>query len=224
MPSSLVWSITQDQDGYLWLGTDLGLLRFDGVRFVPADSLPGVKLEARPVRTVFAPKDGGVWIGFGDGSGVGRLVNGRFISYPPSSGVPARVVSLVEDHEGTLWAGGLVGLSRFRDGSWTPLPASSGLPAQASVFGVYEDSANTLWVSTSVGAFRRQPGVAQFEAVDIATRVYGFAEDATGKMWIAGREAVDAACGLRRSATVSGASRPIGTVASGENVGPAKVV
>jgi signal transduction histidine kinase/ligand-binding sensor domain-containing protein len=188
MPSSLVWAITQDRDGYLWLGTDLGLLRFDGVRFVALDQMPGITLDSKPVRALCAVRGGGLWIGFGDGGGLGRLVDGRLTTYPPSAGVPERVVAIVEDREGTIWAGGLMGLSRFRADHWERLSTAVGLPAKASVFGIYEDHLRSLWVSTSAGVFRRVPSTDRFEATDVATRVRSFAENGAGEMWVVGPE------------------------------------
>src|SRR5512132_1198434 len=56
-------SIAQTADGYLWLGTELGLVRFDGVRFVPWRPPAGQSLPSNHIRSLVAARDGTLWIG-----------------------------------------------------------------------------------------------------------------------------------------------------------------
>src|SRR5688572_2007762 len=80
-------NIAQSTEGYLWLTAAAALYRFDGVTFEriavePNDpDLPGT------VRSLFAPKDGGLWIGFSFG-GVAFLKDGKIKSYTHVDGVP----------------------------------------------------------------------------------------------------------------------------------------
>ena len=186
MPSSLVWAIAEDRDGYLWLRHRSRPAPLRGVRFVSrrlaARCRPRTPSGAHGLRPQRWWRLDRFWR---------RQGRRRLSSTAASPAIHHRAACRHESCRCSKITRARCGPAaswdfNFRDGSWTPLPASSGLPVQASVFGVYEDSANTLWVSTSVGAFRRQAGVAQFEAVEIATRVCGFAEDGAGKMWIVG--------------------------------------
>src|SRR5688572_19592654 len=71
LPPGDVFAIAQDVDGYLWLGTPSGLLRFDGSRFMawpPADA--GWTLPSGPVHAIVGSPDGSLWVGFGGGGGV----------------------------------------------------------------------------------------------------------------------------------------------------------
>src|ERR1700758_1197464 len=59
----IVSSIAQTPDGYLWLGTELGLLRFDGVRTVSWQPPAGQHLPSNFIRELLAARDGTLWIG-----------------------------------------------------------------------------------------------------------------------------------------------------------------
>ena len=58
VPLGTVYSIGQDRDGYLWIATDAGLLRFDGVRFTPWDSIGETPLPKGPVSALWVARDG----------------------------------------------------------------------------------------------------------------------------------------------------------------------
>ena len=73
------WSIAQTADGYLWIGGANGLLRFDGVRFVPWTPPPGKQLLSPAVARVLAARDGGLWIG--TMRGLSRWTNQDLINY-----------------------------------------------------------------------------------------------------------------------------------------------
>jgi signal transduction histidine kinase/streptogramin lyase len=90
--------ITQTKDGYLWIGTDLGLVRFDGVRFVSWNPPSGEKLADPRVFSLLAARDGSLWVG--TGYSISHWVNGKLINYPPLSG---RIEAIAEDVDGGVW-------------------------------------------------------------------------------------------------------------------------
>src|SRR5215831_4814042 len=59
----VIASMAQTPDGYLWLGTDLGLLRFDGIRTVPWQPPPDTHLPSSEITSLIAGRDGTLWIG-----------------------------------------------------------------------------------------------------------------------------------------------------------------
>src|SRR5689334_5520402 len=73
-------AIAQTTDGYLWLATDSGLLRFDGVRFVPLDSPESDRLPSRAIRRLLPSKSGGLWVG--TDAAICRIDRGRVVRYP----------------------------------------------------------------------------------------------------------------------------------------------
>jgi len=96
----LVFAIVQTQDGYLWLGGEYGLFRFEGLRFSPWQPPAGKKIPSNPY-SLLVSRDGVLWIGTFEG-----LVswNGsELTNYPEID--KGFVTSLLEDRDGTIWAG-----------------------------------------------------------------------------------------------------------------------
>ena len=91
-----VVSIAQTADGYLWIGTENGLFRFDGVRFVPFTQLTGQK-EPAFITSLLAARDGSLWIA--TGHGLSHWLNSKLINLS----VPPAVQSIVEDENGVIW-------------------------------------------------------------------------------------------------------------------------
>src|ERR1044071_1518334 len=116
---SRITAIAQDHDGYLWLGTDAGLVKFDGVRFVPLTEINGIKLPVAPIPALLSTSDRSLWIGTVGAYGIARLRNGRLTQYGVDRGLlPGYVMTLLEDRAGVLWAGNASGLFTFDGDRW----------------------------------------------------------------------------------------------------------
>ena len=186
---SEVQALAQTTDGFLWVGTQFGLFRFDGVRFElfePAapDTLPSVS-----VRSLLAVPDGGLWIGYHFG-GVSLLRGGTIRSYSEKDGLPrGSVLGLVQDSDGVIWLAATGGLARFADGQWHKFGPDEGVP-DGMVTGVLADRARRLWVAGSDGVLVRAPGAPRFERVGaVRSPTLGFrestalAEGPDGAVW-----------------------------------------
>src|SRR5262249_39226325 len=90
-------AITQTADGYLWIGTQNGLFRFDGVRFMPWVPANG-KLASSGIFSLLGGTDGSLWIG--TGANLARLKDGVLTNFTDGLG---RVNAIMKDHNGTVW-------------------------------------------------------------------------------------------------------------------------
>jgi signal transduction histidine kinase/ligand-binding sensor domain-containing protein len=181
LPSSTVWAIAQDHDGYLWLGTDAGPVRFDGARFIPLDPHTGIPLPAAPVRAICVTHDGSIWFGFADPGGVTRLHDGELRTFANAQGLPdATVTVLFEDQRNTLWAGTGSGLYRLNGERWT---AEGGLPP-GPIHVISSDRAGRMLVGTDSGVYRRAAPAATFEPIGRREVVRGVVEDRSGTTWV----------------------------------------
>jgi signal transduction histidine kinase/ligand-binding sensor domain-containing protein len=147
-----VYALAQAPDGYLWLGTQTGVYRFDGVRAVPLP-LPG--LGTTEVGTLLPARDGTLWIGTLDGLVSSK--NGQLNEHPSLG--RRRVNALLEDRDGTVWAGTALGgsgrLCAIRtDG--TQCYGEDGRLGSA-VQSLYEGSDGSLWVAARNGLWRWKP-------------------------------------------------------------------
>jgi ligand-binding sensor domain-containing protein len=175
-----IWSICQDKEGYLWLGTGSGLSRFDGNRFVTWESLGYERLPATTILALLTTRDGSLWFGAGE-AGIGRLLNGKFSFYRDPTLAFTR--TLFEDRHGVVWAGSRSGVHLFDGSSWVPQGDSAGLPRSPNS-GIYEDASGALWVRTLQGTYRREPLGDTFEyAPQQESPPFGTLRDHRGDLW-----------------------------------------
>jgi signal transduction histidine kinase/ligand-binding sensor domain-containing protein len=195
IPIGPIYAIAQDADGYLWLGTTRGVVRFDGARFTPWDSISSTPLPGGDALSLSAARHGTLWVGFARTTNrvtVAALRNGELLNV--SDGDPPRGATtvVVEDRAGRVWAVSDGALYRLREGRWEVIRDST--IGGAVILSVREDARGTLWIGTRGGLFRTRDGD-QFELVDqrLARDV---SESADGTLWI-----TDTARGARRHGT-----------------------
>ena len=148
-------AIAQTTDGYVWIGTLGGLLRFDGVRFVPFVPPTGKHLPNPAVISLLGATDGSLWIG--TASGLAQWKNGKLLNFPETAG---RVNAIYEDREGTIW----MARSRTRAGAVCKVTVSvaqcygpkDGVPPYAGT--LTGDNSGYLWIGTSTALVRWKPG------------------------------------------------------------------
>src|SRR5262245_13036084 len=185
LSASRLTAIEQDQDGYLWIGTDVGVLRFDGVRFQSLNKLGETRLPDSPVTTLLSARDRSLWVGIGPG--VSRIHRGAITSYGEREGFDSYATSLLEDRSGTIWAGTGRGLLRFDGERWQHADVESPFSGRA-VLAMHVDRAGRFWVATRDAVFRRGGAGERFEQVELiglSSNIWqAFSEDEDGGVWI----------------------------------------
>jgi signal transduction histidine kinase/ligand-binding sensor domain-containing protein len=188
LPQDTIRAIGQTTDGYLWLGTDEGLARFDGYDFTVFDKGQGY-LPSNSISNLEAGPDGSLWIG--TSSGLTLYRDRRFHTYTTKDGLPDDAIGALHvDHTGTLWAVSGVDLVKFEGGKFHVLTAGRDFPA-SGVRTVYEDRHHMLWVAGFGWVVKRQ-GEKFVTVVDAATLggdlITRLATDDHENLWIAGSE------------------------------------
>jgi len=183
-----IFAIAQTPDGYLWLGTEFGLFRFDGLRAVPWQPPAGQQLPNSPY-ALLVTRDGTLWIGTFAG-----LVswNGNKLTEYPEVG-PAFVTSLLEDREGTVWAGILAGSPESPAGRLCAIRSGRvECYLQGGAFGTFvwsllEDGSGELWAAAESGLWRWKPGAPTRYATP-GVRIDDLSKTDEGRVLVAIRE------------------------------------
>lgn len=179
-----IWTLEQDPNGLLWLGTGMGLFRFDGLRFSPYPVREGQRLPSTNINALKLMPDGDIWLGF-YGGGAARLHDGHVQAYNVRDGLPnGRILHFAQTGDGVLWAAAGTGLARFLDGQWRIVGTDWGFQDPAVDY-VYTDRRGVLWVCTSRRLLYLLPGEHRFRDPGVPLgRSAVVAEDLDGRLWL----------------------------------------
>jgi ligand-binding sensor domain-containing protein len=165
LPSSTVWKLAQDRDGYLWIGTADGLARYDGVgfRIYRHDAADPASLSGNDVTALFVDSDNRIWCG-GEDAGLNLLDAHRagFRHFRHDANAETSlggddVWAIGQDGSGAIWVGtyaaglhrlapDLSGFVHFRHDA-----ADSASLASDNVLALHGDGAGNLWVGSDAG-------------------------------------------------------------------------
>jgi signal transduction histidine kinase/ligand-binding sensor domain-containing protein len=194
-------ALAQTADGYLWIGTSTGLVRFDGVRFIPWKSSGANELYRGEIFSLLGATDGSLWVGSREG--LARLKNGKVTRISPSNMVRA----IVEDREGTIWIA--------RTLTWDPRPlckvVGEGLRCYGETDGLaagrgqslLRDKSGTFWLGTERALYKWEKGRPLKDFYSAGLRgnaregVVALAQAGDGTVW-AGLSRANAGLGLQQ--------------------------
>ena len=140
-----VTALAQTADGYIWVGTQKGLFRFDDLKYTPVE-LPGSNLSNPEIIALTASKSGNLWISVATGL-LKREPTARIVAYPPEAGA---VSHMIEDHSGRLWittktsTGARLAFVDI-DGRLRPYQFRQPRPA-TSILSLAEDRLGNIWI------------------------------------------------------------------------------
>lgn len=203
-------AIAQDRDGFLWIGTQDGLDRFDGYGFrvYKHDRDDRDSLIQNHVWALLADADGGLWVGTQGGLQRFDPALEKFVAYPAAAGAEsALITALLLDRDGRIWVGSGGGTVQWVDRAAgklvdTPLGRHASL---RMVRALLQARDGTIWIGTYQGLYRCDAAAQQMDEVRVAgwqsLDVYALAETADGSIWVGTSESglfqLDAAGALR---------------------------
>lgn len=155
-PQNSVYTIAQTADGYIWLGTMDGLVRFDGARFHVFNKSNTDRLNDNHIRSLHVDIIGNLWIGTMNG-GLSCFRDSVFTAYTPVE-VPAlaQISCIMGDQRGGLWIGSSKrGLTRLKNGKFTTFTTKQGLVSD-HVSAICEDAKGNIWVAAENGGLTKR--------------------------------------------------------------------
>jgi len=190
LPGNTVTDLLQKSDGYIYIGTYDGLVRFDGVKFTILSKNTVSDFRCVSARTIFEDTDGNLWVGSND-EGVAKISSSGIEMFTTDNGLPNNSIrDIAQDKSGNIWIGtsnGVVfltpsgkfirpeGLEQYDDSS-------------CLVISLYCDTAGRIWLSTTKkhGLYYYSSGkfsqYSAFTSIDYST-VTAIAQDETGAFW-----------------------------------------
>lgn len=185
LPVAGVQAIAQTPDGYLWLGTEGGLVRFDGASFRTFN------LHDHGIADIFAllvDERGALWLGTNAGLArwTGSVIDATAF-YSRANGLRENRVEVVhQDRNGALWIGTSAGLHRLKDGKLTVLTVRDGLPHD-HIQALADGHGGALWIGTNGGLACLRDGVVTTSTVTQGLphkSVLALREDRSGVLWV----------------------------------------
>jgi ligand-binding sensor domain-containing protein/signal transduction histidine kinase len=186
LPLNSVEAIARTPDGYLWIGTQEGLARFDGNRFTVFDRSTEAALPDKWISALYVDVSGRLWIGTRGGMAI--FENGRFSPYNQvASLMHASIRVILKDSTGRIWVGTETGLVEIDGESSRVFGTADGL-RDSSIEALLEDRNHVLWVSTATGGLHRLVGdkieTPQVGLDASAGRVSAMYQDRDGSLWL----------------------------------------
>lgn len=195
LPHIVPTALVQDQQGFIWIGTQGGLARWDGYRFrtYRADPEQPGSLPDDWIQRLFVDKAGHLWVG-GSAGGLSRFdgTTDRFIPIPlKPEGQRTHIGALSDDGKGGLWIGTDLGLHHLEGGSGQVRhltgneAATLGLPV-GRVLSLLHEETGTLWVGNVQGLSRSDDGGGSFTLLPIPEGTGGVSvllRDEQGRLW-----------------------------------------
>jgi len=187
LPVTSVRAIAQTKDGYIWLGTLKGLVRFDGVDFTLMGVPPASELRSTCVQALCPSSSGGLWFGLQRSAyGFHAPDGGWRVGSDPEAGWDWDVPCILETSRKVLWVGG----QHAAYGSLDTLKLQHLFPDEtngAVVSSLLEDSKGRIWIGTVLkGLFCWENGTLKhIPDASLDSRIIrSLAEDKQGRIWI----------------------------------------
>jgi len=202
--------IMQDQDGFIWIGTQDGAVKYDGIS-IKRYSTENSQISNNMILDIYQDKEGLIWIGTTDGLNVYNKNTDSFKVYHHDSNVKQSISSsslavnfgasyIIEDSDGFIWIGTNNGLNRFDKKSNTfrvfRHSDNPGSLSNNSVSSLLEDSEGIIWVGTDVGINKFDKKTNRFTVYNEGNSqlsnnaISSIIEDSEGLIWVATKDGI----------------------------------
>jgi len=178
IPAAFIYSLAQTRDGYLWLATTDGLVRFDGVRFVHWRPKTGHTALLGAVRSLCAARDGSLWIGTAAGL-VGHVRGDNLTTVS----VGAQPEAMLEDRDGIVWLATEDRVLRLRPATQEQIGAPIPLPGPF-LSGLLQHRSGFIWLTTDTSVVRLDPADPDGQVVKMGDGTFWLCEDASKNIWM----------------------------------------
>ena len=197
LPQNTVHAILQSHDGFLWVATEGGLVRFDGEKFVTYTSEKYPQIPSDVVYGLMQDRAGTLWIS--TSGGTASYSHGKFRGWPQTG----ETYSIFQDTSGHIWALTAGGLDLLQDGKFRNLlPVTMGEASR-----MLETADGALWLATDSGLLRAAAGSEKFIAVGQQVSIRAMAVADNGSVWAGTGTGVEV-CSDRICRTVHPAGLP----------------
>jgi len=183
LPQNSVHALVQTRDGFLWLGTEAGLVRFDGIAFTVFDHSP--ELPSGDIRSLLETPDGTLWVG--TAGGLARRKDGAITAFGAHAGPPmGTITALKETPEGRLRVETTEEASEYGGAGWSRVSMPAGLPKDQIVFEAKMASGEPASATRSAVAIERgtQQAILRVGHELPGTRIQALFADREGCLWI----------------------------------------
>ena len=186
LPQNTIQALLQTRDGFIWLGTEVGLVRFDGNTFTLFDRNSTLALPESDVRCLFEGHDGALWIG--TSGGLAQLKDGIIASFTTKDGLPGNVVrALAQDDAGQLWVWTDLGLAHSSGARFEAAIPADGLPGGSTTS--LNQADEVVWLATTEALASRSSGRWSLEKLANISPMHGieFVEPVPAGMMVGGK-------------------------------------
>jgi len=181
LPQNSVLALQQTDDGYLWIATQEGLARFDGVRFTVFSSATVPAFRSDRINALLKDASGALWSATDDG--LIQYDHGSFLRFGLRDGLPdAGVLCLLQDRNGQIWVGTRNGAAVYvaAEKRFARVPTLADYPIES----LLRDRRGRLWAGTNAGLRQVMSPISSRVVVGVAQPVRCLLEDRKGVIWI----------------------------------------
>ncbi len=187
LPQSSVIDIQQTDDGYLWFGTQEGLVQFDGLHFRIFDTRTNPNLKNHFINDLFLSREGRLWIA--SRSGVYWMSNHDFVAIPEfEQWKDARAFAFEQSDDGSIWIATNQGVARWKNNQLSTFTTSDGLPDNAVRALAFDGQ--RLWIGTRNGVVSWTENEGLRLERDLQFPVWSLLLDHQQRLWIGSRNSV----------------------------------